>query len=191
MGSQVLSSVETLRFALAEEASAKEDMFYLVPQQLFCARSCGEHKKLDKHIACSPRSIDTAFNAIEGILQSNRGISAGNLRWFSRFPDANLLGRPIPSRNEKPGGTIYSVAHFLVCIAEHWQRLLHRCRARRYPLLVDELTCILGCFSPTLQAGLFLVSLKNIGLPSAVKSPAVWRVFDTDLRSKRLQPVRG
>ena len=185
-GFQSLSHVENLRFNLASEASGNKDAFYLTIHQLFCLRSYeGGKRRVNRHMACSPSSIDKTFYILKEALGSNRAVKDANLRWFSRFPDSKLLASPPPPRSTPIRETlIKALARFIVHMSEHWSRLLYRCRVRQCPLLVDELVHILSCTSATLQSKLFELSLRHLGVPGSLESDEISDMFKNDTKAR-------
>jgi hypothetical protein len=73
----------------------------------------------------------------------------------------------------------------------HWGMFLQNVQARKYPLLVHELSHILRCRSRKLQSMLFTKSRRTICPDEGSVAKAINKIFHQDQHNERAYEARG
>ncbi|KAL2257026.1 hypothetical protein VTK26DRAFT_764 [Humicola hyalothermophila] len=171
-------NVEKPRIVLLREACKAEDEFFLAVHQLF---SIWSRCRQDAYqiFPISQPELDCAFSILETVLKKNSLVSPTHRLWFARFPNSidQLLAR-------EPGGQypplVLRTGAFLQNLVREYDALIRATSNRKYPVLVDELLSLLGCYSPVLQKILFTASRRRLGVHDGALGSRMDQAFCED-----------
>ncbi|KAK4626450.1 Zinc finger MIZ domain-containing protein 2 [Fulvia fulva] len=167
-----LSHTETGRLILLREAVHKEDWFYQMTSQLFCARS-GNRRNLPQSVL----NLDSrCWDYLSILLCHNTEISPGLLQFFENFPEPIMhIYSDQSGAREIYEMRLQSIKAFLHKMPAQWDSLVARCKELQVPPLVQDLAENLNVHSPVLQTTIsraitrMLYGPQEIPLMSAVE----------------------
>ncbi|KAM5376863.1 hypothetical protein ACJZ2D_005350 [Fusarium nematophilum] len=170
-------TVERPRYRILMESCANEDYFYIALHQVLCgwtlhrAPIYGIFRDL-----VDPTSMDAAFDILQTVLRKNEAMSSAHLQWFANFPmsmeDLCKLQPNFPIARE--------IGVFLCHLSTNWQRLMNSIATRSCPLLAYELSILLACPSPGLQAMFFTMSRRWLGVRDGPLANSLNDIFEQD-----------
>ncbi|KAF5006534.1 hypothetical protein FDECE_7102 [Fusarium decemcellulare] len=170
-------AVERPRYRVLMEACEDEDYFYITLHQILCALSLDKapiHDVLRPLV--DPSTVDTAFDMLQTVFGENASMSSTHLQWFANFPaPLERLTKFLPSTT-----IAGDIAACLEHLKSHLYSLLQDIKARRYPLLTWELIETLHCPASRLQAMLFIVSCRWLGIQDSPLPVAMGQVYVKD-----------
>ncbi|KAJ3529961.1 hypothetical protein NM208_g9531 [Fusarium decemcellulare] len=182
------NTVERPRYRILMEACDDVDYFYVALHQVLCAWSLNKAPIHDLfRPLVDPNAVDAAFGTLQTVLRQNAAMSSAHLQWFANFPmPLTDLVKVLPTTS-----VTGDIASFLKHLTLHWQGLIQTIQARKYPLLAWELVEILHCRAKGLQAMLFTVSRRWLGIKDSPTSAIMNDIFEKDRTDEALFTARG
>ncbi|KAF5011408.1 hypothetical protein FDECE_2471 [Fusarium decemcellulare] len=182
------NTVERPRYRILMEACDDVDYFYVALHQVLCAWSLNKAPIHDLfRPLVDPNAVDAAFGTLQTVLRQNAAMSSAHLQWFANFPmPLTDLVKVLPTTP-----VAGDIASFLKHLTLHWQGLIQTIQARKYPLLAWELVEILHCRAKGLQAMLFTVSRRWLGIKDSPTSAIMNDIFEKDRTDEALFTARG
>ena len=148
--------VDCGRLSLLREAIQKNDWFYICLSQM---HSLAQTPDLLPGSA-TPQLLH-AITYLDMLLCENYKVNPRVLQWLSQFPSE------IRSIYSSPARSVYDdlvreVVQFVQRMTMHWEQLVHDCRTRGAPPLMDDLLDVLALRSPVLQTTVFRAIARMI-----------------------------
>jgi len=139
------------RLQLLREAIVKNDWFYVVLNQLSCLRFTSPDQLPQKMV----RDVQaTAYQYVDALLCPNDILSKELITRFGMFP------APIMAIYSTPAVQAYQqvvdqAVEFLKVLPRSWGNIVHECKTREAPPLVQDMAEQLSLYSPVLQTTAF------------------------------------